>query len=507
MLLMPVFEGPSGQSCTCVVLEPAALAIANANRPKPADMYDPGLYRAFQSLLYPYHDFEDELSADELRSEPTSPDDMPHAISPEDAAAEVDFIFRVFKYGYAGYQYFGGDDAFGAAKARILEELSCRSEDILQNEYESIICSHLGFIQDGHLSLGRTRLCKYYVLFWNPEREFHLDEHGFYATQDGAACRVLSIEGAAPSKHLKPSINCDGDIVYIPGVIRPELSEGISISIEYEDGHAERMQLEPMKSGRLAGPAYELGQMGEVPLVASRSFGPTAANLDYLNAFVEDAGRLRDEPVIVLDLRSNPGGDSTYPARWVWRLLLQTAKAQQVSAKLTTVTAVALYANTLRHYLSSSQTLADAAALLGRDDSSPHPGWSRIYHEAGTTVSNDPFIAVITDSFIASAAEGLVLSLRHMDNVVFIGANTRGALLTGNVALCYLPFSKLGMSVPVMLTPYEDLDNRDGLGLLPDFWVDPDKALDRVEAFLEKHLVMEAGEARESNPLEGLLNP
>jgi len=94
-----------------------------------------------------------------------------------------------------------------------------------------------------------------------------------------------------------------------------------------------------------------------------------------------------------------------------------------------------------------------------------------------------------------------------MDNVVFIGANTRGALLTGNVALCYLPFSKLGMSVPVMLTPYEDLDNRDGLGLLPDFWVDPDKALDRVKAFLEKHLVMEAGEARESNPLEGLLNP
>ncbi|MDD2202244.1 MAG: hypothetical protein PHP20_10610 [Firmicutes bacterium] len=160
MLLMPVFEGPSGENCTCVVLEPAGLAIANANRPDPTDLYDPGLYRAFQSLLYPYRDLEDELSADELRNEPTSPDDMPHAISPEDAAAEVDFIFRVFKYGYAGYQYFGGDDAFGAAKARILEELSCRSEDILQNEYESIICSHLGFIQDGHLSLGRTRLCK-----------------------------------------------------------------------------------------------------------------------------------------------------------------------------------------------------------------------------------------------------------------------------------------------------------------------------------------------------------
>lgn len=29
----------------------------------------------------------------------------------------------------------------------------------------------------------------------------------------------------------------------------------------------------------------------------------------------------------------------------------------------------------------------------------------------------------------------------------------------------------------------------------------------RVEAFLRKHLVTEAGEAREANPLEGLLNP
>lgn len=277
MLLMPVFEGPSGENCTCVVLEPAGLAIANANRPDPTDLYDPGLYRAFQSLLYPYRDLEDELSA--------------------------------------------------------------------------------------------------------------------------------------------------------------------------------------------------------------------------------------DEPVIVLDLRSNPGGSSQYPTAWVWRLLYRQPRSQRLYANLTTDTAAALCANLLQHYSASSQMPADAAAFLRQDADSSRPGWSSIHHRAGTTVSNDPFIAVIIDPFIASAAEGLVLSLRHMDNVVFIGANTRGASFTGTVGPCSLPFSRLWMMVPVALEPCEGLTNRDGLGLLPDFWVDPDKALDRVKAFLEKHLVMEVGEAREANPLEGFLNP
>jgi len=71
-------------------------AIANANRPDPANLYDPGLYRAFQSLLYPYRDFEDELPVDELRSEPTSPGDVPHTISPEDAVA--DQVMQVLRF-------------------------------------------------------------------------------------------------------------------------------------------------------------------------------------------------------------------------------------------------------------------------------------------------------------------------------------------------------------------------------------------------------------------------
>jgi len=109
-----------------------------------------------------------------------------------------------------------------------------------------------------------------------------MDEHGFYAMADGAAYRALSIEGADPTDCLKPSINSDGDIVYVLGVIRPELSQDVSASIEYEDSCSERVHFEPMKSGRATGPAYKLGQIGEAPLVTCRSFDPTEANRGFL---------------------------------------------------------------------------------------------------------------------------------------------------------------------------------------------------------------------------------
>jgi hypothetical protein len=78
-----------------------------------------------------------------------------------------------------------------------------------------------------------------------------------------------------------------------------------------------------------------------------------------------------------------------------------------------------------------------------------------------------------------------------MDNVVFIGANTGGTLLTGCPGACLLPFSGLAMAVPTGLNLLEDASNRDGLGFLPDFWVHPDCALERSIRFVRRHTTRE----------------
>jgi len=44
------------------------------------------------------------------------------SVTPKDEAREdVDFLFRVLKYGYGAYQFFGGDEAFLAAKRASLQ--------------------------------------------------------------------------------------------------------------------------------------------------------------------------------------------------------------------------------------------------------------------------------------------------------------------------------------------------------------------------------------------------
>jgi len=489
-----LLAGPSSGQTARLVLEPTARAIAQANRPDASRMYDAEMTTAFARLLYPYRDFADELGREELGGVPTGPINRPSTISPEDATWEVDWVFRVLKYGYAGYQCFGGDEAFLAAKGRILQDLGERSSDLSTEEYESLICGHLGFIQDGHLSLGRTRLCEFYSLFWNPKYEFRRDDAGFFIAASDGIRRAASIEGDDPCSYLKPSISETGDIIYVPGIVRPRLDAGFTINVKYRDGHSEAIRLDPMVSTAQGGPAYELGAIDGIPLLACRSFGPSGADLDALNAFVDDVSRLRDERVIVLDIRSNPGGSSQYPTAWLWRLMYQLPREQQIYANLTTETAAALLDSMLSSYSDEAQTPKDAAAFLRHDASSSRPGWSNILHAAGAVVNNGPFIAVITDSYIASAAEDLVLGLRHTDNVVFIGASTRGALSTGTVGMCWLPISRLSMRVPVVLNRVEDMTNRDGLGLFPDFWVDPNNAVERTVRFLREHLVPDSPE-------------
>lgn len=188
------------------------------------------------------------------------------------------------------------------------------------------------FIQGGHLNIGNTRLCRSYALFWNPQCEFQRDEAGFYIEVNGEIRRVASIEDDDPSSYLKPSINESGDIVYVPGTVRPKLSDGFSVDVKYQNGYSDTIRLEPMVSTAQSGPAYERGVLDGMPLLKCRSLEPTDTNLDALNAFIDGASRLRNEHVIVVEIRSNPGGSSQYATAWLWRLTYQQPISQQTTA-------------------------------------------------------------------------------------------------------------------------------------------------------------------------------
>ena len=75
-----------------------------------------------------------------------------------------------------------------------------------------------------------------------------------------------------------------------------------------------------------------------------------------------------------------------------------------------------------------------------------------------------------------------------MRNVVLIGTNTGGALLTGNAGLLRLPHSGIAVRIPTMIWMGAELRNLDGIGYFPDFWVHPDAA-ENAAAFVRRYVV------------------
>lgn len=94
------------------------------------------------------------------------------------------------------------------------------------------------------------------------------------------------------------------------------------------------------------------------------------------------------------------------------------------------------------------------------------------------------------DSFTGSAGEIFIRRLRQFENVVFIGTNTSGSLIFGDPVKGKLPNSYIGthwgtaLKLEVESGKFVD---REGIGYLPDFWVQSEHAFDIALNFIHKY--------------------
>ena len=134
-------------------------------------------------------------------------------------------------------------------------------------------------------------------------------------------------------------------------------------------------QLEKVVSGLLSGPLYERKEIGGIPVIVNRSLERAPENFATFDAFVSDAEKLRQERVIVLDLRSNVGGSSEFVDRWVYSLTREHPSYAVLAAPLMTNTAAKLRLNSLRRF-------GDEAVEALKE---MYEGWEQEAAEAGRT--------------------------------------------------------------------------------------------------------------------------
>lgn len=350
-------------------------------------------------------------------------------VDPEHAAEEVELLFRALRFGYAGYQFFGGDAAFGAAKDAVLREISELSGlyDAIPNwRYLDAITGNLKFVHDAHLAFADRSLCTRSTFRLCPFYEFTRSGQFGQLTgdwRDADGRRLIAVNGEEPSGYLKPSINEDGEIVYILGVMSSERRQDILLELEFEGGNTEMAWLIPAEGGAPGDIAYQLVEFEGLQMAVCETFRSSADNEDELGEFVKDA-----------------------------RPFLMTAN-------LRTDTALVLQINR------RADTGGQGRVMLSRDEPAEIGDRRR------------------------SAAEALIRCLRSTGNVAVVGTNTRGALLTANPGLLRLPYSGLTVRIPAMIWMDHEMRNLDGLGYSPDFWVHPDTADSRAAAFARRYLM------------------
>ena len=366
----------------------------------------------------------------------------------DQAKEDIDFVFNVFHDTYGLYDYFGGDEVFSQAKQSVLQQ--CESAGTLTCEFlVQSLMQNLSFVKDGHFSIAQQFAAPRICPFFYREVAFTKTDDG-YQSEDGK--QVESVEGYEDLDQLfRRSISPEGELVYYPVVLK-EL-EDASLQGTYQNDEPLVVHYQEGETQTLTAEAFE---MYDEPLpertVTEEVEGIPVLRLQFFDSQGsrerrEFLTKYEDAPVQIIDLRTNGGG--------FWQ------DAQGV--------------------------IMDYVGQAVPTNSVEVDAWTGNYQEEQDQFAeNEKLLIVLTGKYTASAAEQFVDAIHNVENVLVIGENTNGCILTA-AGQSYLPNSNapmvLGMNM-VHVFPegfFEELR-----GLYPDIWVPAGEAEDLVIKLVER---------------------
>ena len=460
----------------------------------------------------------DEINVDQYLYTPTSDDrftseDIKHLIeyskpvstvlSIEEALEDIDCLFRILKYEYGGYVYFGSDEVFDKAKENIVNELNKTSE-IHISELEKIISEKLAFINDGHLRIGDVRINENFIenYYSNEKIVFKEDLKGFYTLVDGNKKYLEAINNDINVKsYMKLSIDESGDIVYYIGMTKEEGPVIEKLSIKYKEDVSTDDKIDLFRAtmtDNYKKPTFEEMVLSGIPVITLRHFDDIGDET-FMKDFVESGHKYKDEKALVIDLRGNGGGSSMWGEFWFENYT--GYPVQRGGAKILRFGPFHKQFNSL--YLHDNHTsylnkynmpelnefaekYYDSIKDVMNDDSLNYQLIKREYQ----VVDNDSIIFVLIDKRVGSSAEDFVLNLKSMNNVVVVGSNTYGCSDVLSMINLYLPNSRTNVFLGFSLDIKQEKPHFfDGVGLEPDIWLANSIMLERVLKLIESETI------------------
>lgn len=401
----------------------------------------------------------------------TIPNRYEKTLTKEQALEDAKIAFKAFYTYYAPYEFFGKRN-FDAAEKEVIEKIdkyftenvtSMTSQtlyDILLSSLDFIVDSHGGMYSSrGGGSFANLNKKKYYA-YYVKDIVFREDDIGYYTLVQGKKWYLEKVNGGDFSEYLKVTIDESGELVYaLIRIANPnaESLEGDTVTLKRGDTVC-TIDIDWTMLGKFLGGSGETiwGTRVEsgVPIIHIRSF-----NMDLYDAeltkYSASGSQFKNQKLFIVDLRGNSGGSTHYNENWV------------------------------KNYIANVQW----SAIYGRVNYSSTVTELPLEERVFKALNDNNRKIILIDKYVASSGEGAYMDFQSIRNTLIVGTNTSGCVLSGACVCVQLPNStivfRLGTNYFDMFNDHYKGQHPEGIGLMPDVFVNSTEALDLSMKMIE----------------------
>ena len=470
-------------SNTAIVLSKGSTAVyqnafekllEDVNEKRRADMASEVTFDGFEDYLQ-HHRGEVEITQAEIDSLMDLNHPGKATLTRAEALEDVDLYFRALHYSYGAYYYFG-EENFQKAENTIRAKLSsCKT--ITRDQLISLMYSNLLFVRDGHFCIAGRYEPAYessvQYLYYYSDRSFGKDENGYYLLGQGEKWYYTSCGNA--NVEMQPYLEKSGRVCYSLRQFCPATAAHAADIITLTKGGETKTvsltwtQSESYLEDGSQVPDYHYLKSNGIALITIRRFDWNRE--DTMNEFVRTGSDLKDAKLIVIDARSNSGGDDQFVTEWLKNYTGEKPEQKTIVSNWGT----AMYKN------------SGVGSKLGEEFAVFKTGDRDYELFQGKVLENSTPFLLLTDNMSGSSGESIVTYCRTLDNCLVIGGSTRGAQLVGNVRGWMLPNSAIGFQFGQALHFIYSMENVEGKGYEPDLWCDPKTSLQSVLNMVERY--------------------
>ncbi len=470
-------------SNTAIVLSKGSTAVyqnafvkllEDVNEKRRADMASEVTFDGFEDYLQ-HHRGEVEITQAEIDSLMDLNHPGKATLTRAEALEDVDLYFRALHYSYGAYYYFG-EENFQKAENTIRAKLSsCKT--ITRDQLISLMYSNLLFVRDGHFCIAGRYEPAYessvQYLYYYSDRSFGKDANGYYLLGESEKWYYTSCGNA--NVEMQPYLEKSGRVCYSLRQFCPATAAHTTDIITLTKGGETKtvsltwsLSQSYLEDGSQV-PDYHYLKSNGIALITIRRFDWNYE--ETMDEFVRTGSDLKNAKLIIIDARSNSGGDEDFIKNW-----LKSYTGEEPEQKT-------IISNWGTAMFDRTQAYAD----LGEEFAAFRTGDKDYELFQGKLLANSTPILLLTDSMSGSAGESIVTYCRTLDNCLVIGSPTRGAQLVGNVRGWMLPNSAIGFQFGQALHFIYSMENVEGKGYAPDLWCNPKTSLQSVLNMVERY--------------------